>query len=347
MSQSGASAPERGSPLGYALVVAAAAAWGTWPLVLRRAHAAGEIAQELVSFVVVATQVFASAPLLLRGLSKERAKPHDVLALGWLGVSSAANTALFFLAYARTTVAIAVLSHCLAPLFVALVSPLLLREAPRPRTVGAVLVALAGLVLVLGPFRAGASPRGVEGALLGAASAVFYASNVVVSKRLARVFSATELVVFHGVVAVPLLALLVPHRAWAAASGHAVAIVVAGGLGPGAVASLAFNAGLRRVPASHAAMLTLLEPACAVVLSAVVLGESLGVMEIMGIFVVLGASAIVLAEGRGARDRLELARVEPNPAAVDVDAHVHEDEPRDAPLSSRGGAPAARTRDLP
>lgn len=292
-------APDRGSRrLGYALVVSAAAAWGTWPLVLRRAHAEGEIAQELVTVVVIATLVVGSAPFLVRDRSKTRASVRDWLLLAWLGVSSAANIELFFAAYARARVAVAVLTHCLAPLVVALASPFLLREAPRARTFVAVTVALGGLALVLAPslLRGPLGAGDVAGAALGAASALFYASNVIVSKKLAGRFSATELVVLHGFVALPILALAVPSGAWAAASPRAIGVVVVGGFGPGALAGLFFNWGLRRVPATHAAMLTLLEPTCAVLLGVLVLHERLDALGVAGIVLVLGASLAVLSE---------------------------------------------------
>jgi len=299
-SPSEAARPEPSRAGGYALVVAAALAWGTWPLVLRRAHREGEIAQELVAFVVIATLMVGSAPLLVRDRARVARGPRDFLLLGWLGVSAAANIELFFWAYEKTRVAVAVLTHCTAPLLVALSSPLLLGERPRARVVFAVVVALAGLALVLAPLREPLAAGDVVGALFGAGSAVFYASNVIVSKRLAGKFSATELVVFHGVVALPLLALFVPASAWGAASPRAVGIVVLGGLGPGALAGLFFNWGLRRVPATHASMLTLLEPACAVLLGVLVLGEPLGGAKLVGMAVVLAATLVVMSDGRRA-----------------------------------------------
>ena len=48
--------------------------------------------------------------------------------MAWLGVGDALNAYFFFEAYQRTSVAIAVLTHYLAPLFIAIGAPLLLRE---------------------------------------------------------------------------------------------------------------------------------------------------------------------------------------------------------------------------
>jgi drug/metabolite transporter (DMT)-like permease len=290
--------PQR-SALGYALVAAAAGSWGTWPLVLRAAHARGAIAQELVSFVVMAAITIVPLPLLWKDRVRERAPWQAWAGLVWLGIADAANIALFFGAYAKTSVAIAVLTHSLAPLFVAVVSPFLLGETPRRATFGAVLLALTGLVLLLAPWRATHGAGDFAGAMLGAGSAVFYASNVIVSKKLAGRFSATELMSFHGLVALPLLALLVPHDAWSAASTGALGIVALAGVGPGALSGLLFTWGLRRVPASHASTLTLLEPVGAVLLSVLVLGERVPPLGWLGVLLVLGSAGIVLSGGRG------------------------------------------------
>jgi drug/metabolite transporter (DMT)-like permease len=52
--------------------------------------------------------------------------------------------------------------------------------------------------------------------------------------------------------------------------------------------------GLRRVAASHASILTLLEPFVAVLLAAALLGEAIGVVPIAGgVLIVLGALAVV------------------------------------------------------
>jgi drug/metabolite transporter (DMT)-like permease len=216
------------------------------------------------------------------------------LAVAWLGIGGAMNVVLFFAAYQRTTVAVAVLTHYLTPIFVAIGAPLLLGEKARTRTFGAVAIAFAGLVLLLEPWRAGLGRADVVGAALGAGSAVFYASNVLVNKRLAKAFSGSELMVFHGLVATPLLFALVPRTEYAAVSQQALRMVVLGALGPGALGGLFFVWGLRRVKASHASVLTLLEPFVAVLLASSVLGENVGIVSVAGGALILGGAVLVV-----------------------------------------------------
>jgi drug/metabolite transporter (DMT)-like permease len=235
----------------YACVALAASSWGTWPLFLRRAEAIAPMPTELVSTIVMAGMTIASFGALAierhrhDGAPRERPSARAWLGLAYLGFSDAANFVLFFAAYRKTSVAIAVLTHYLAPIFVALAAPLIVRERATRRTAMAVAVSFSGLVLLLAPWKAERASGDLVGAALGAGSAVFYASQVLVNKRLSRSFTTSELMAFHGVFALPLLALLVPRGAWGAIDARAAGIIVAGALGPGAIAGLLFVWGLR------------------------------------------------------------------------------------------------------
>lgn len=275
---------------GYALVAVAACSWGTWPLILRRAP----MPAALQSAVTLGMLTLVSLPLMLRDRGPDKAALRHWLVVGWLGISDALNVALFFAAYQRTTVAIAVLTHYLTPIFVALAAPFVTREEARARTFVAVAIAFLGLAVLLEPWRASLGAGDLAGAALGAGSAVFYASNVLFTKRLAPAFSGSELMFFHGLVATPLLFAFVPVSDYGAVSGRALAFVLGGALGPGALGGLLFVWGLRRVTASHAAVLTLLEPLVAVALATVLLGEHLGRSQVFGgVLILLGAGIVI------------------------------------------------------
>jgi drug/metabolite transporter (DMT)-like permease len=216
--------------------------------------------------------------------------------VAWLGVSDALNVLLFFAAY-KLTIAISVLSHYLTPVFVAVVAPYLLHEKMTPRTALAVVGSFAGLTIMLGPSVGGAGAAVTwTSAALGAGSAVFYASNVIVNKYIAREFSTSETMFWHGVVATPLLAAFVPRAAWTDLDARAVSFLALASVGPGALAGLAFVWGLRGMPAAHASTLTLLEPLVSIALAASLLGERIGVNALAGGALILGGALAVMTQ---------------------------------------------------
>ena len=277
------------------MVAVAASSWGFWPKILSVAESLGPVDPKLQATVVLATLTVFSFPLVLRDRVRRKANAREWGGVAWLGVSDALNVLLFFAAYHTTSVGIAVTTHYLTPLFVALSAPWVLGEVLRKRTLAAVGVSLIGLLLLLRPWEATLRPQDLVGAALGAGSAVFYASNVLVNKRLVGAFSGSELMAYHGVVATALLASLVPHGAWSAATWPSLGILLLGSLGPGALAGLLFVWGLRRIPATHASTLSLLEPLVAVLVAVITMGEKLTVTSCVGGGAILAGATLVMS----------------------------------------------------
>jgi drug/metabolite transporter (DMT)-like permease len=133
-------------------------------------------------------------------------------------------------------------------------------------------------------------------AVLGSASAAFYASNVIVNKFVIDAFSTSEVMFWHGVVATPLLAAFVPPHAWRELSPLATLFLALVAIGPGALAGLAFVWGLRRMPAAHASTLALLVAVVAVMLGAWALGDAPGWRGIVGAVLILGGAVAVVTQ---------------------------------------------------
>lgn len=297
--------------LPYAAVAAAACAWGTWGLVIRKTEALGAMSTALESTIVMAVITVTTGVAVLRDRAPGPAPWRARAWVAWLGVSDAMNVLLFFAAY-KLTIAVSVLTHYLTPIFVALAAPILLRERMTARTAAAVMTSFAGLTAMLAP-QGGQSPHAAVwlSAALGAGSAVFYASNVIVNKLVASSFSTRETMFWHGVVATPLLAAFVPRGAWGAIDLHAAVYLAVATVGPGALAGLAFVWGLRRMPAAHASTLTLLEPLVSIVLGAAVLGEPLSSRAGLGGGLILAGSLVVMTAPRPPGSAQDVRRPRP------------------------------------
>jgi len=276
-------------------VAIAAIGWGTWSLFLRPAA----VDPRWSSTIMLAVVTVAAAPTLLQRSARGPTEgPPRRLREWWaivgLGVFDALNAALFFAAMSVTNVALAVLSHYLAPVFVAIAAPMVLRTHRTRGAVPLTLIALGGLALVLERYLHATSGRPVLGALLGAGSAVFYAANVLITKRVGPRFTAEEQLVYHAVLSAVLLAAF----AWIVRAPlptlHGAAIVASGSVIIGALGGLLFLQGLKRIPAEHAGMLTFLEPITAVVVAWIFFGERPGIPAAIGGALVLAAGALAI-----------------------------------------------------
>src|SRR5262245_30135391 len=103
------------------------------------------MASSLQAAIVMAVVTVASLPVMLRDRVAARAPARAWLGVGWMGIADAANIGLFFAAYQRTSVPVAVLTHYLTPVFVACGAPFALGERPERRVYAAVAVVLSGL----------------------------------------------------------------------------------------------------------------------------------------------------------------------------------------------------------
>jgi drug/metabolite transporter (DMT)-like permease len=273
--------------MGGLLVAAAASLWGLWPLWVR--HGPGGAAAAAVAYTVAG---LAGAPLAWRE-GRGRTRPARAWALlALLGVVDALNALLYFRALAEGAVAHGVLAHYLAPVLVALAAPRLLGEPRAARTPLALALALGGTaVLLFSTPGASASAAAARHAFLfGAASALFYAGSVLLSKRLASDFGDAELLAWH----VLLGGLLVAAVSWPLGPPAELIWPAAGSVVSGLGAGLLYYAGLRRIAAERAAILSYLEPVAAVLCGWLAFGEAPGLGALAGGALVVAGGAIVI-----------------------------------------------------
>jgi drug/metabolite transporter (DMT)-like permease len=305
------------------MVAAAAAGWGTWSLFLYQAGLPAPIS----NVIVFAVMGLAALPLRERfGVSGVR-KPGVPVAIvldaaaersrirvrrrlrlrfdGWdrttlllLGANALCdvlNSLFFFEAIGHTSVAIAVITHYAAPILIALAAPYIDRVETRGARPAAV-IALTGLVLVLEPWHSK-----VDGALIGAAfgftSAVFYAANVFVVRRLAARIGTLRAISYHSLIGAAItLPWALPYVA--SVSAPALGWLAAGAILLGVGSNTLFIGGLQRIGAGRTAVLTFAEPLVAVAIGILVWGQPFGPIAVVGGALVLAAGIHVARQAR-------------------------------------------------
>ena len=279
---------------GFVLVTLAACSWGLWSLVLRPTGLPGTV----TSPIVFAAMGVCALPLAWRE-PRPRWDRDAVLLLLGNTLCDAINVVCFFTALRLTTVTIAVLTHYAAPIMIALAAPRIDGVTARGAR-SAAIVALVGLIIVLEPWRESVhDPAHTAwlGAALGLASAVGYAGNVFVVRRLATRVGNARALAYHSLLAVLVTAPLGACGLVAVSAGDAV-LLVAGAALLGCGAGLAYIAGLRRIGSAPAAVLAYAEPLVAVIVGAVAWHEPLRIGAVLGGALLIGAGVFVARQAR-------------------------------------------------
>ncbi len=268
---------------GVVQVACAATLWGCWSLFLRPTELSGAVTAPIVLLVM---GVSALALVRVEGRPARWDRTSAGLLVAYAALA-AINVGTFFAAMQVTTVAVAVLTHCTAPLIVALLAPRI--EGTRVKgSVAAALISLVGLTLLLRPWDQ-ASVDLWLGAALGLTSALAYATLVFVVQPLSARIGIGRATSYHGMLAAVLLlpfgAAELPRVELAD-----LGLLTLGGLLPGTLSGFLFVDGLRRIGAARAAVLTLLEPLVAVGVGVLAWGEALAPVGALGALLVLAAA---------------------------------------------------------
>ncbi len=281
---------------GAILVVAGASLWGCLGAFFRTADKMGAPSAAAEAFVVFVAMAVVAAPFAARAATTVRFDLGVWGRLMMLGACEAGSFLSYAAAMQKTTLAVASLTHYVAPVLVCMAAPWILQERVSPRAKVALPVCLAGLVLLCAPWRGGEAAQWT-GAMLGLLSAVFFAANLMLTKGLARHVPPTIIVAFPKPFALLVLAAFLDARALSMAPSAYVVLAV-GGIVAGAFACALFYAGISQVTATNASLLCLVEPIVATAIGALLFGEGLRASSALGAVLVVSGAAIAVTRGR-------------------------------------------------
>lgn len=277
--------------LGIFLVAVSAAAFGTLAIFGRYAYAAEMDAITILFLRFSLSALVLLAILRLRRESLPRGRPLvPLIGMGAIGYVGQAFCYLAALNYASSGL-VALLLY-LYPAFVTVLSVVVLHERMTRLKLLALLLALIGSGLTIGP--AGGQLLGI---LLALGAAGIYSIYIIVGaqvmKQVSAVQSSTVIMASAGVMAGVLMAINGPHWPATAAGWWAVAgIVIVATVLP----AVTFFIGLRRVGPTTAAMISTLEPVVTVLLAAWLEAERLQPLTLIGGGLILGA-VLLLTQG--------------------------------------------------
>jgi drug/metabolite transporter (DMT)-like permease len=278
--------------IGTALVLVSAVGFGTLGVLGELAAAEGLSIPTVLTFRFVLAALVVWVVLGARGeLRRLHGRPLVVgVALGAVGY--AAMSGLFFWGLTFMTAGLVGIVLYTYPVFVVGAAVVGLGERVTRRTVAALGAALAGVALVTGADPAGADPRGIAVVL---AAALVYAGYITVSR------SALTTVDPQVLTAHVLPAAAVAYLVFGTATGrlgipatvYEWELVVAIAVVATALPIFTFFAGLRRIGASRASIVSTAEPVVTLLLGAAVLDEPITPVTVLGGALVLGGVLLV------------------------------------------------------
>ena len=205
------------------------------------------------------------------------------------------NWITLFEAYRYTTVATATLCYYMAPIFVTLISPILLKERLTARKLLCVFLALAGMVFVSGVPQSGLpGPSEAKGILLALCSAALYAGVILINKYLASVpaYDRTLLqLAGAAAVMIPYILLTEDLSALTFTPLGTVLLLIVAVFHTGWCYALYFGS-MTVLSAQTVALFSYIDPIVAILLSALLLKEPLGWSGILGAALVLGSTLV-------------------------------------------------------
>lgn len=205
------------------------------------------------------------------------------------------NWILLFESYQYTSVATATLCYYMAPVFVILMSPILLKEKLTWKKLICIFVTLIGMVFVSGVLESGFSGIGeLKGILLGLGAAVLYASVIILNKKIKDISAYDKTIMQLGTAAV----VLIPYAFWVedisgiTFSGISIVMLLVVGIIHTGIAYAMYFGSMKDLKAQTVALFSYIDPIVAIILSAVILHEGMSLVELIGAILVLGATMV-------------------------------------------------------
>ena len=206
------------------------------------------------------------------------------------GIAMAFNWICLFEAYRFTGVAVGTLCYYMAPVIVVVLSSVFLKEKLTAINVTSVLAAVVGAVLISGVVSG--SAKSAKGILLGLAAAALYSTVVMINKfvkNLSPIETTFVQLLTAAVTMIPYILMTEDITTFVFDRRSVIFTLIVGVFHTGIVYMIYFSS-VQKIPAQTTAVFSYIDPVTAIILSAVVLGERLDAVQLIGTFLILAAT---------------------------------------------------------
>ena len=275
----------------YLKIIVAMLIWSTWGLIIRRLALPPAVVLFYTSLIASFT---VPAVLHVRGeldLTGIRASWWSFV---FLLIASITNNVTYFFSLSHTTISNAVFTHYTAPIFVAILAPIMISERLQRITLVSLPIAAFGMVMIVlsgDGLRIGSDDT--SGIIAGTVSGVAYALIIILSRKLSQKLMHHKAVVVllwgTAIITAP-AALFMDYQI----SVHGAALLLLTGVFHSTLAPLLYYSALRKVMAQHAAILGYMEPLAAIPLAFFFLSETPKLIALLGGVLILISGYLVV-----------------------------------------------------
>lgn len=214
-----------------------------------------------------------------------------------LGIWQAGVMLSYYTAVSFTDVSISVLLLYTAPFYVLLMAPFILKEKPGKKSLVALFISLAGVLVVVGPENlfSGSADVGLGylfGILMGLFSGFFYACIIMTSRYLRDEYSGLEQLFISSLVT---LVVLFPFI-WQTSTPSLIEnlpVLLFLGVTITSLGSILYFTGLVHVKAQNASIISLLEPVSAIFFAYILFEDPISSETLLGCALILLSSLFV------------------------------------------------------
>jgi DME family drug/metabolite transporter len=297
-----ASPPEPAKGIrGYTLIALVSIMWGTMGILQKLAYAYGILPGTLIALRLLISSATLLPILALINRSSLRISKKDVipfLVFGVIAVASQRVTYAYGVYYTTPTIT-AVLFYTY-PVFVTISAWVYLKEKITWREVSAIILTFLGVALVVRAYEPSLLSIDLSGILFGLGSSLCFVLYFIMTKQFRTRYTGWTVTMYaEGIGALTLLPfifvsipeiMIYPLQLWVLIFAIAWILSLLG--------YLLYSYSLKYVKASKGSILSVLEPLSAALFSALILGESLETLQILGVILAL-TGVIILFQIRG------------------------------------------------
>jgi len=275
---------------GYLLIIIASVLWGTLGIFAKLSFEYGILPETLIALRLVIG--FATLLSILIVIDKDSLKIQkmDILLLSIFGVFAIAFQRIsYFYALSLTTATIAAILFYTYPVFVTLSAYVFLKETISLREWLAIILTFLGVALVVKVYEASSLNVNGIGIFFGFLSSLLFVFYFMVTKKLREKYASWTLTLYgDGIGALTLTPILsfsflqilaFPLELWL--------LILTIAWIPSLLAYLLYSYALKYVKSSKGSVISVIEPLSATLFSVIFLGESLEILQIMGIALAL------------------------------------------------------------